>query len=36
VHLMAPASSCPAGLPAALSAALGDFADQLALQLRAP
>ena len=36
VHLMAPASSCPAGLPAALSAALGDLADQLALQLRAP
>jgi uncharacterized lipoprotein YmbA len=36
VHLMAPAGSCPAGLPTALSAALGDFADQLALQLRAP
>ena len=36
MHLTAPASSCPAGLPAALSAVLGDLADQLALQLRAP
>ena len=36
VHLMAPANSCPAGLPAALSAALADLADALALQLRAP
>jgi uncharacterized protein len=36
VHLMAPASSCPAGLPAALSAALGELADQLASQFRMP
>jgi len=36
VHLMAPAGSCPAGLPAALSAALGELADQLALQFRTP
>ena len=34
VHLMAPAGNCPAGLPAALSAALGELADQLALQFR--
>jgi uncharacterized lipoprotein YmbA len=36
VHLLAPAGSCPAGLPAALSAALGELADQLALQFRTP
>jgi uncharacterized lipoprotein YmbA len=36
VHLVAPASSCPAGLPASLSAALGDLAEQLAQQLRTP
>ncbi len=33
VHLMAAASGCPAGLPTALSAALGDLADQLRLPL---
>jgi uncharacterized lipoprotein YmbA len=32
-HLMAPASGCPAGLPSALSTALGDLADQLVVQL---
>jgi uncharacterized lipoprotein YmbA len=31
--LTAPASTCPAGLPAALSAALGNLADQLIQQL---
>jgi uncharacterized lipoprotein YmbA len=36
VALMAPANSCPAGLPAALSAALGNLADQLAAQFRTP
>ena len=36
VALMAPANSCPAGLPAALSVALGNLADQLAPQFRAP
>jgi uncharacterized lipoprotein YmbA len=36
MHLMAPGGSCPAGLPAALSAALGELADQLALQFRTP
>jgi uncharacterized lipoprotein YmbA len=36
VHLLAPATSCPAGLPAALSAALGDLSDQLAAQFRLP
>jgi uncharacterized lipoprotein YmbA len=35
-RLMAPATSCPAGLPAALSAALGDLADQLARQFSSP
>lgn len=34
-RLSAPATSCPAGLPAALSAALGDLADQLVRQLTA-
>jgi uncharacterized lipoprotein YmbA len=33
--LMAPANACPSGLAAALSAALGDLADQLAKQLTA-
>ena len=32
-HLAAPAGSCPAGLPAALSTALGDLADQIVRQL---
>jgi len=32
-RLSAPATSCPAGLPAALSTALGDLADQLVRQL---
>jgi uncharacterized lipoprotein YmbA len=36
VHLLAPAASCPGGLPAALSTALGDLADQLAPQFRTP
>lgn len=36
VHLTAPATTCPAGLPAALSTALSDFADQLSQQLTAP
>ena len=35
-HLAAPASGCPAGLPTALSAALGDLADQLATHLTTP
>jgi uncharacterized lipoprotein YmbA len=34
--LMAPATGCPAGLAAALSAALGDLADQLVPQLTSP
>ncbi len=34
-HLLAPASGCPTGLPSALSAALGDLADQLVVQLAA-
>jgi uncharacterized lipoprotein YmbA len=34
-HLLAPATGCPAGLAAALSAALGDLADQLAQKLTA-
>lgn len=34
-HLMAPATGCPAGLASALSAALGDLAQQLAEQLTA-
>jgi uncharacterized lipoprotein YmbA len=33
IHLAAPASGCPAGLPSALSTALGDLADQLVRQL---
>jgi uncharacterized lipoprotein YmbA len=36
IHLMAAANACPAGLPGALSAALGDLADQLAPQFRTP
>jgi len=36
LHLMATATSCPGGLPGALSAALGDLADQLAAQLPIP
>jgi uncharacterized lipoprotein YmbA len=36
VHLMAAAGGCPAGLPGALSSALGDLADQLVLQFRTP
>jgi uncharacterized lipoprotein YmbA len=32
-QLSAPATGCPNGLPTALSAVLGDLADQLALQL---
>jgi uncharacterized lipoprotein YmbA len=32
-HLAAPASGCPAGLPSALSAALGELADQVVAQL---
>jgi uncharacterized lipoprotein YmbA len=35
-HLAAPASGCPAGLPAALSTALGDLADQLVIPLTTP
>ena len=35
-QLAAPASGCPAGLPSALSAALGDLADQLLVPLIAP
>jgi uncharacterized lipoprotein YmbA len=35
LHLKAPAGVCPAGLAAALSAALGDLSDQLARQLTA-
>jgi uncharacterized lipoprotein YmbA len=34
-HLEAPASGCPAGLPAALSTALGDLADHLVTALTA-
>jgi uncharacterized lipoprotein YmbA len=34
-HLAAPAAACPAGLPAALSTALGDLADQLLAPLTA-
>ncbi len=36
VHLMAPATACPVGLPVALSSTLGDLADQLAQQLPTP
>jgi uncharacterized lipoprotein YmbA len=36
VQLRAPGGSCPAGLPTALSTALGELADQLALQFRTP
>jgi uncharacterized lipoprotein YmbA len=35
-QLSAPAAGCPNGLPAALSTALGELADQLVLQLAAP
>jgi len=35
-QLLAPAAGCPHGLPAALSTALGDLADQLVLQLAIP
>jgi uncharacterized lipoprotein YmbA len=36
LHVMAPATGCPAGLPTALSTALGDLADQLVQPLSSP